>query len=87
MVTSPNYRSLKKCFFLIWSGIPPSISNNSIFFTCAIFWRDMGKILWKMGDFGYILISRIISKKWKNDEFHNIAPQIFVMYMVISFIV
>ena len=38
----------------------------------------MGKILWKMGDFGYILISRIISKKWKNDEFHNIAPQIFV---------
>ena len=59
MVTSPNYRSLKKWFFLIWSGIPPSVSNNSIFFTCAIFWRDMAKILWKMGDFSYILICRI----------------------------
>ena len=35
-----------ECNFLaVWSGIPPIGAFNSIFFECAIFCRDTGKIL------------------------------------------
>ena len=50
------WRVWKFYFFAVWSGIRPIVSFNSIFFSYAIFWRDIGKILhkfwWKTSNFG-----------------------------------
>ena len=51
---------LKKYFKFIWSGVPSCALYTSKFFSCMFCWRDMGKILTNMGNFGQILISRTI---------------------------
>ena len=43
-----DLEGLEILFFLQFDPVyPPSVSLNSIFFSYAIFWRDIGKILWK----------------------------------------
>ena len=64
-----------QCNFLtVWSCIPPIGAFNPSFFSYAIFWKDTGKIL---SNIGYCGQNTLLIVE-KNDEFHNIAPQIFV---------
>ena len=63
------------------------VGLHYVFFYMCDFLKRYGPNTVKNGRFWLHSHKSYYKQEVKNDEFHNIAPQIFVMYMVIGFIV